>query len=119
MVSKVVWGELREPPVHDHDGHHVKLPADLNVREILTLAPIAVLCIAFGLFPKQTLIDAVEEPINNKVAFIEKLIQDGPAPPNLAEDHTPAVPDRVGPAIGSGDDPGSGEAANSIAGVTP
>lgn len=71
MTSKVVWGTLREPA--DHHAHSV-LKSDLGGREIMTLVPLAVLCLVFGLFPKQTLIDAVEAPINAQVAFIQSRV---------------------------------------------
>ena len=84
MTSKVVWGELREPAGHGKDDEHgPKLPVDLNLREISTLVPLAALCLAFGLFPKQLLIDAVAGPINNQVEFIEAKVKEGPVPGNL------------------------------------
>ena len=44
----------------------------------MTLVPLAALCLVFGLFPKQTLIDAVEAPINAQVAFIEARVTEAP-----------------------------------------
>jgi NADH-quinone oxidoreductase subunit M len=44
LVQRVFFGPLREP----HSGDHV---ADMNVREIATLAPIAFACLWIGLFP--------------------------------------------------------------------
>jgi NADH-quinone oxidoreductase subunit M len=66
MVGKVVFGPLVEPGSHAEHGHggtHAAghgsvLPADLNTREILTLAPLAILCLVFGLFPS-TMLDAI------------------------------------------------------------
>lgn len=77
MLSKIVWGTLREPPHHEgeHDGPH--LPTDLNAREIATLLPIAALCVVFGLFPRQTLINAIEGPVNAQVAFIQQRVNEG------------------------------------------
>jgi NADH-quinone oxidoreductase subunit M len=47
MLRRVFFGEVKEPT---HEGHgHV---ADLNGRELLALAPIAVLCVALGVYPK-------------------------------------------------------------------
>lgn len=74
MVAKIVWGTLREPPHHEGEHEGPRLPVDLNAREISTLVPIAALCLVFGLFPKQTLIDAVEAPINDQVAFIQQRV---------------------------------------------
>jgi NADH-quinone oxidoreductase subunit M len=47
MVRRVFFGEVKEP---HHAGHgHV---ADLNGRELAALLPIAILCLALGVFPK-------------------------------------------------------------------
>lgn len=79
MTSKVVWGTLREPAGHDqHADDHASLPTDLGGREIATLVPLAALCLVFGLFPKQTLIDAVEAPINKQVALIQERVTEAP-----------------------------------------
>jgi len=72
MTSKVVWGTLKEPAGHHA---HAVLKTDLGSREIMTLVPLAVLCLVFGLFPKQTLIDAVEGPINEQVEFIKSRVE--------------------------------------------
>ncbi len=50
MVGKVVFGPLKEPPVHGHDDA-LKLPADLTWREIGVLTPLAILCVYLGLQP--------------------------------------------------------------------
>jgi NADH-quinone oxidoreductase subunit M len=79
MTSKVVWGTLREPDGHGHNSDdHNHLPVDLTAREITTLVPLAALCLAFGLFPRQTLIEAVEKPINAQVAFIQERVAETP-----------------------------------------
>jgi NADH-quinone oxidoreductase subunit M len=84
MTSKIVWGELREPNVHHEEGE-TPLPSDLNGREIACLAPLAVLCLAFGLYPKP-LIDAVEGPVNEQVAFIQAAVQGDPIPSTSTDD---------------------------------
>ncbi len=66
MVGKVVWGREREP--RDHHSHAV-LPDDLCAREIAVLAPLAILCIALGLFPTPIL-KAVEAPVNDTVEWV-------------------------------------------------
>lgn len=68
MTAKIVWGSLREPAGHDDRAHG--LPVDLNIREITALAPLAALCLLFGLYPKP-LIDALEPQVNAQVAAIE------------------------------------------------
>jgi NADH-quinone oxidoreductase subunit M len=47
MLRQVFFGEVREP---HHDGHGPV--ADLNGRELAALIPIAVSCLALGVFPK-------------------------------------------------------------------
>jgi NADH-quinone oxidoreductase subunit M len=47
MVRQVFCGPLKEP---HHEGHAPV--ADLNGRELAALVPIAVLCLALGVFPK-------------------------------------------------------------------
>ena len=77
MTAKMVWGTLREPPGHDaHDDEGPHLPVDLSAREIMTLVPIAALCIVFGLFPTHTLIDAVQADINEQVAFVHQRVEE-------------------------------------------
>lgn len=81
MLAKIVWGELREPDGHArHEREPGALPKDLTAREILTLAPLAVLCLAFGLYPKP-LIEAVEGPVNAQVREIQRHVEQGPQPP--------------------------------------
>ena len=60
LLGKIVWGVLREP---HHDASHgsdegSKLPADLCLREIGILTPLAVACIWLGFQPKPML-DAI------------------------------------------------------------
>jgi NADH-quinone oxidoreductase subunit M len=50
MLRRVFFGPVKEP---EHDGHG--LIADLNFRELAALVPIAVLCLAIGLYPKPLL----------------------------------------------------------------
>jgi NADH-quinone oxidoreductase subunit M len=47
LLRRVFFGEVKEPA---HEGHgHV---ADLDFRELAALVPIAVLCVALGVYPK-------------------------------------------------------------------
>ncbi|MFW6060414.1 MAG: hypothetical protein ACODAQ_09540, partial [Phycisphaeraceae bacterium] len=69
MVGRVVFGPLKVP-AHEHEAHgdggrHGV--SDLNVREILTLAPLAVGCIVLGLAPYPVL-RSLEAPIAHVVA---------------------------------------------------
>jgi NADH-quinone oxidoreductase subunit M len=89
MLGKVVWGPLVEPAGHashaahaahgsherhadgaDHAHHAPVLPPDLNRREILTLVPLAVLCIALGVYP-QPMLQALQTPIERVVQRID------------------------------------------------
>ena len=96
MVGKVVFGPLVEPHGHDSHGSHGGshgggaakaepgvLPTDLNLREILTLTPLAVLCIALGVYPKPVL-DVIQPPISDTVRVLEAASQ--PVPTPLATD---------------------------------
>ncbi len=71
LLGKIVWGPLREPhdehaahaahAEHAGHGHHATasaLGADLNLREIVTLAPLAIACLWIGFQPKPML-DAI------------------------------------------------------------
>lgn len=54
MLQKFVFGPLREP----HGGGHAHDPAeknDLNLREVLAMAPLVVACLAIGIYPKPIL----------------------------------------------------------------
>jgi NADH-quinone oxidoreductase subunit M len=69
MVGKVVFGPLKEPG-HGH-GHAYEgaraLPADLTLREIGVLAPLAVLCLWIGFQPR-VLTDAMQGSIEDVLA---------------------------------------------------
>jgi NADH-quinone oxidoreductase subunit M len=59
MVGKVLFGQLKVPDVEGHGSGHV---SDLNLREVLTLAPLAVACLVIGLYPKPIL-QSLEAPV--------------------------------------------------------
>lgn len=87
MTGKVVFGPLREPPGHADHAHadhahadhahaagaahdnHATLPPDLTRREITVLAPLAVLCLVLGVYPKLVL-DAVQDPVARVVTAV-------------------------------------------------
>ena len=75
MLGKVVFGPVKEPKhdahSHDHDEHH--LPRDLNLREIGVLAPLAVLCLVLGFYPKP-ITDAIEGSIEHTLAMYPALV---------------------------------------------
>lgn len=98
MVGKVVFGPLKEPAGHDHhgDGHdHGPLPADLTGREIGVLAPLAVACIALGVYPSPVL-DGIKQSVTASVSTVDsarsRLIERGVLPP--VQDRTAARRDK-------------------------
>ena len=69
MLGKVVWGPLKVPGAsadpHEHahgDVGHGGLPRDLNFREIAVLAPLAVACLAIGVYPR-IMLDVTEPSV--------------------------------------------------------
>lgn len=72
MLGKLVWGPLKEPGEHGHghghghSSHHggSDLPADLSTREIGILVPLAVVCLAIGIYPKPML-EAIAPSVDN------------------------------------------------------
>ncbi len=67
MVGKVVFGPLKEPAVHHSTGEQSHLPADLTLREIGVLVPLAVLCVYIGFQPR-TFTGAMEGSIEGVLA---------------------------------------------------
>jgi NADH-quinone oxidoreductase subunit M len=64
MVGKVVFGPLKEPAGAGHEhSHDSPLPADLSMREILVLVPLAVLCVYIGVQPMH-ITNTLEKPID-------------------------------------------------------
>jgi NADH-quinone oxidoreductase subunit M len=51
MTSKIVWGTLREPAHHHDDEEHSCPPTSRAARSPAS-APLAALCLFFGLYPK-------------------------------------------------------------------
>ena len=66
MVGKICFGPKIEPEGHHH---HEVLPDDLNLREIVTLLPLAAGCIVFGFFPG-LLLDAIHDPVNQTIELV-------------------------------------------------
>jgi len=68
MLQQAFFGPLKEP---HHDGHHTEDIPDLNPREIMTLAPLAAMCLYLGLFP-QTLIDLIAPDVEGVARLYQK-----------------------------------------------
>jgi NADH-quinone oxidoreductase subunit M len=73
MVGRVVWGPLKVPANHEHNGHGDHT-SDLNTREIVTLLPLAVACLWLGLFPTGIL-KTLEPDINRLTAPTQAVLQ--------------------------------------------
>ncbi|MGA1266915.1 MAG: complex I subunit 4 family protein [Phycisphaerales bacterium] len=82
MLGKVVWGPLKVPGAsadpHEHahgDVGHGALPRDLSFREIAVLAPLAVACLAIGLYPR-IMLDVTEPSVRETlVAYPDRVNQ--------------------------------------------
>lgn len=76
MLGRVCFGPLREP--HNHDAGHghadgaetPALPADLTVREIGVLLPLAALCLALGVYPKP-LMNLIDPGVKELTTLVE------------------------------------------------
>jgi NADH-quinone oxidoreductase subunit M len=76
LVQRTFFGRLREPildqPGHAEAGHHDHHELhDLSWREILALAPVAVMILWIGLFP-QFFLDRMEPSIQQVVKVLER-----------------------------------------------
>uniref|UniRef100_A0A7C4LNT5 NADH-quinone oxidoreductase subunit M n=1 Tax=Schlesneria paludicola TaxID=360056 RepID=A0A7C4LNT5_9PLAN len=68
MLQQAFFGPLKEP----HHGHFEAEVRDLNVREVLALAPLAFLCLYLGVFP-QTLIDLIQPDVQALAEILRRL----------------------------------------------
>jgi NADH-quinone oxidoreductase subunit M len=60
MLQRVFFGPVKEPVSLGHDGHE---PIhDLGLREVCALAPIAVVCVALGVYP-QPILDSIRNDV--------------------------------------------------------
>jgi NADH-quinone oxidoreductase subunit M len=109
MLGLIVWGKLVEPHGHDgHDSHNEHdesshgsaLPTDLNGREIGILLPLAVLCVAIGVYPKP-LLDTLEGPTKLTRATVINGYARATAPP-AHEPEEPAAPSTEDTPAGEG-----------------
>jgi NADH-quinone oxidoreductase subunit M len=90
MVGKVVFGQLVEPNARDGEHEEHALPADLTLREIGVLAPLAVLCLYIGLQPAP-LTDGIEAPIERVLAAYPDTMRNEPDRPRLIDAGTEDV----------------------------
>ncbi|MCH2162377.1 MAG: NADH-quinone oxidoreductase subunit M [Phycisphaerales bacterium] len=79
MTGKLCFGPVRKP-----DGHveNTDLPNDLDAREIITLAPLALVCLVLGLVP-WPILHAVEPPAQHVLApypaLVTTMVEQDPA----------------------------------------
>lgn len=89
IVGKMVFGPLKLPPyvevvVHEH-GMSKRHIHGMSWREILTLTPLGVMCVALGLFPSPVL-SSIEPAVAQYNASARQVIVDrGPGPAAPAE----------------------------------
>ncbi|MCA9291108.1 MAG: NADH-quinone oxidoreductase subunit M [Phycisphaerales bacterium] len=89
MVGRVVFGPLKEPALEDEHLHHgPSLPADLTLREIGVLVPLAALCLYFG-FQPGVLTDVIETAAERVLAGYPEIV-DAYRPEIMAADVPPA-----------------------------
>ncbi|WP_432797091.1 complex I subunit 4 family protein [Poriferisphaera sp. WC338] len=97
LTGHVVWGPLKIPHVHGKPADWK--PNDLNAREIITLVPIAAVCIWLGFAPTP-LLESLEAPIAQLNAPTKEVIPGDNTPArhrNIEtvkqelKEHTPAV----------------------------
>jgi NADH-quinone oxidoreductase subunit M len=72
MVGKVIFGPLKVPHSHGHDANWK--PSDLNLREIVTLAPIAIACLVLGLAP-YPILKTLEGPVAALTEHAQREVQ--------------------------------------------
>jgi len=112
MLGKVVFGPVKEPHAHGHGDDEHTLPTDLTLREIGVLAPIAVLCLVIGFYPKpltsaiqpsiETTLAAYPQRVEN-VLRAEMSVDGAPRAMGLAEGSPSPSPERRGLTSGSTD----------------
>jgi NADH-quinone oxidoreductase subunit M len=75
MVGKVVFGPVKIPTDSHHGAGGHEPVRDLNLREIMTLTPLAVACLWLGLFPKPML-DTLQAPLARLTAPVARVVAD-------------------------------------------
>ena len=82
LLGKIVWGPLKVPGAsedpHEHahgDQGHGGLPRDLSFREIAVLLPIAVACVAIGVYPR-VMLDVTEPSAREALVAYPKRVNE-------------------------------------------
>jgi NADH-quinone oxidoreductase subunit M len=113
MLQKFVFGPLREPghghahgghdshSAHGHGNHAAHTIQDVNFREILAMAPLAIACIVIGIWPTPIL-NVIEPCAANAVAPYVKLIERDLANPPRATADDSATKAAAAPAADKG-----------------
>ncbi len=85
MLQKAFFGPLKEPQAQDHPEPIV----DMNAREVLTVAPLAFLCLWIGLFPGPIL-ELIRPDVEAIVrVYRQRPVQSPDEPVALAKEHRP------------------------------
>jgi NADH-quinone oxidoreductase subunit M len=84
LVLKVFFGPVREPA---HGGHAV---ADLNGRELAALVPIALVCLALGLYP-QPVLQSIEPDVKTVAGILDRARLGLQADPRLRGSEAPSA----------------------------
>jgi NADH-quinone oxidoreductase subunit M len=73
MLQHLLFGPLKEPAA-SHDPHHGHGPIlDMNLRELLAIAPVAAACLVIGVKP-QPLIESMRPEIEALASLYEPLL---------------------------------------------
>ncbi|MDW8267345.1 MAG: NADH-quinone oxidoreductase subunit M [Gemmataceae bacterium] len=80
MLQRVFFGPVREPTVAGHDGPS----RDLSLREVATLAPVAILCVVIGVYP-QPMLDAMRSEVQVIADIAQRARERMAAVPAVAE----------------------------------
>lgn len=82
LLGKIVWGPLKVPGASDHPHEHAHgdqgqggLPRDLSFREIAVLLPIAVACVAIGVYPR-VMLDVTEPSAREALVAYPKRVNE-------------------------------------------
>lgn len=74
MVGKVIFGPTKVPPIHHAQDTPYCNCIDINKREMITLLPIAILCLVLGMYPTPML-KSLEDPINKITVKHREIIE--------------------------------------------
>ena len=89
VLQHAFFGPVKLPGGDHHHDHDHEPVTDLNVREVITLAPLLTLCLVLGLFP-QPLINLIRPDVKAVVAVLDEVRDIAPQPPAQVAQTTPS-----------------------------